>query len=156
MLHQFFGNCTKRQKVFHLSFFKNHYSLCLSEIQCSIYIFFFCGSSPHFLALAFPICFLQPAVFHAGANPWHPSKQHSPKKYVLFLENLTLHWSESFWCLLQNVLNTGYCFIDMKRYVSRTWNINCFLISLYVIEKIQLKLCLCLIKHYATKVCKIV
>jgi hypothetical protein len=79
--HQFFYNCTKRRKVFHLSFFRNHYS-CVSEIHCSINIFFFCGASPHFLAMAFLICFLHP-IFHAGANLWRPSKQHSPKKICI-------------------------------------------------------------------------
>jgi hypothetical protein len=84
ILHQFFYNCTERQKVFHLSFFRNHYSLCVSEIQCSVNIFVFCGASPHFLALACPIHFLHP-IFHAGANLWHPSKQHSPKKIYIIL-----------------------------------------------------------------------
>lgn len=82
ILHQFFYNCMKKQEVFHLSFFRNHYSLF--EIQCSINIFFFCVTSPHFLAMDFAICFHH-SIFHAVANLWHPSKQHSPNKICIIL-----------------------------------------------------------------------
>jgi len=154
ILHQFFCNCTKRWKVFHLSFFRNHYS-CVSEIQCTINILFFCSASPHFLAMAFPICFLHPSIFHAGENLWHPSKQHSPKRIRIVRTKLDTALVREFLISIAKCFKYSILFNRMKRYISRTW-IEIFILYLISTEKIKLKLCLCLCKDRSTKVCKLV